>query len=386
MTDTTNPQEALQVQPGRPGYIGLNKVHHEFTTQTLQAGLVFGDEKSHGLFTAIFIASMATKPFVILSGLSGSGKTRLAITFGEWLGHDHILVQPVRPDWISPEALLGHEDTMSTAAEEDINWHVPRTLEFILKAAHDPTRPHLLVLEEMNLAHVERYFADVLSGIESGQPMVPNLVEEAGVWHMRKGEPDYLAWPKNVFIVGSINVDETTYEFSPKVLDRASVIEFRVTSESLMIEYPEIGEIDSANNALATAFLDRCLSKEAPWNGRAKVGAALQKIHAMFYRHATEFGHRVFKESLRFGAMLNECGVTDLSVILDLIMVMRVIPKFDTERGFNQDVLLELSGFAAYGPDAAVPVDPLDAPTQNIVLPRTLEKLRRIAIHNAKLM
>jgi 5-methylcytosine-specific restriction enzyme B len=384
LTYTADSYNTPNKEPERPVVVGLKRVHREFNAQTIKAGLRFGNEGEHNLFTAVFVAALATKPFVILSGLSGSGKTRLAITFGQWLGRDQVLVQPVRPDWISPEALLGYEDRGSESYDSQYGWRVPRTLEFILKAVRDPSRPYVLILEEMNLAHVERYFADVLSGMESNQPMVPNLMNNATGWRLPSGA-EYVPWPKNLFIVGSINVDETTYEFSPKVLDRASVIEFRVSPESLLIDYPETGQIDRADGRILEAFLDRSLGKELAWDGRQKVGVALQKVHRVFYQHAAEFGHRVFRESLRFGAMLNEIGVSDPWLILDLIMVQRVIPKFDTVRGFDQDVLLELAGFAAYGPDAPVPVDPLDAPTRNVVLPRTLEKLRRIAIANAHL-
>jgi 5-methylcytosine-specific restriction enzyme B len=378
LTDTHNPHATFRLAPDRfVSDFGLDGIHREFNAQTIKAGLCFGDESEHALFTAVFLASLATKPFVILSGLSGSGKTLLATTFGEWLGPEQVLVQPVRPDWYSPEALLGFEDRTSGG------WNVPRTLEFILKASRDPSRPYLLVLEEMNLAHVERYFADVLSGMESGQPMVPNLVNNATGWHMPAGVDEYVVWPKNIFLVGSINVDETTYEFSPKVLDRASVREFRVAPGALLIKYPPRGQIERASSQIASAFLERSLGDEAAWVGHKQVGAAMQKVHETFYQYAAEFGHRVFRESLRFGSMLNEIGVTDLSLILDLIMVQRVIPKFDTERGFDQDLLLAIAGFAAFGPEAAIPVDPLDAPNTNVVLPRTLEKLRRIAIANA---
>ena len=95
--------------------------------------------------------------------------------------------------------------------------------------------PHFLILDEMNLSHVERYFADMLSAIESGEPL--HLHSEAGtVGHpaLPSGVPRELSLPPNLFIVGTVNVDETTYMFSPKVLDRANVLEFRVTEEEMV--------------------------------------------------------------------------------------------------------------------------------------------------------
>ncbi len=86
--------------------------------------------------------------------------------------------------------------------------------------------PHFLILDEMNLSHVERYFADLLSAIESGEeiPLYEGSERKAD----GKVVPRRLRLPDNLFIIGTVNVDETTYMFSPKVLDRANVIEFRM--------------------------------------------------------------------------------------------------------------------------------------------------------------
>ena len=86
--------------------------------------------------------------------------------------------------------------------------------ELIKNAEDDSENPYFLILDEMNLSHVERYFADFLSAIESG--------EEIPLY----GNNDKLTLPDNLFIIGTVNVDETTYMFSPKVLDRANTIEF----------------------------------------------------------------------------------------------------------------------------------------------------------------
>ena len=110
-----------------------------------------------------------------------------------------------------------------------------KILDLLLEASLDTNsaKPIFLILDEMNLSHVERYFADFLSALES---------RDAGLHLHREGKgkrlprqpggladvPETLRLPRNVFVVGTVNVDETTYMFSPKVLDRANVIEFRV--------------------------------------------------------------------------------------------------------------------------------------------------------------
>ena len=113
--------------------------------------------------------------------------------------------------------------------------------------AEDPEHLYLLVLDEMNLAHVERYFADVLSGMESGEPVVPVVVAEAdGHWRVRLDGPPTIPVPANLLIVGTVNIDETTYQFSPKVLDRAFTFDFRVQTS-------ELTSVGAAPTAVAAA-------------------------------------------------------------------------------------------------------------------------------------
>ena len=117
-------------------------------------------------------------------------------------------IVPVGANWTDNTNIVGYynvitEDYQSTPA-----------YELIKQAIDDPDNPYFLILDEMNLSHVERYFADFLSAIESD--------EEIPLY----GNNDKLKIPKNLFIIGTVNVDETTYMFSPKVLDRANTIEF----------------------------------------------------------------------------------------------------------------------------------------------------------------
>ena len=89
-----------------------------------------------------------TKPLVILTGLSGSGKTQIAIRFGEWLGADRMLVVPVRPDWTGAEALFGYEDALKPIDGGRAAWSVPETLQFFLKAGANPVFPYQLETRE----------------------------------------------------------------------------------------------------------------------------------------------------------------------------------------------------------------------------------------------
>src|SRR5690606_24433993 len=99
--------------------------------------------------------------------------------------------------------------------------------------------PYFLILDEMNLSHVERYFADFLSVMES-KDFIKLHSSEVDINQV----PSKIEWPINLFIIGTVNIDETTYMFSPKVLDRANVIEFRVDKDDIkrFLESPK--EID----------------------------------------------------------------------------------------------------------------------------------------------
>ena len=87
-----------------PSEISLEKVCFDFGAKLTDAGFNYGE--NHLEFVRAFVSSMATKRFVILSGLSGAGKTRMAVAMGEWFGGKRLLVEAVRPDWTTPDAIL----------------------------------------------------------------------------------------------------------------------------------------------------------------------------------------------------------------------------------------------------------------------------------------
>ena len=126
------------------------------------------------------------------------------------------------------KSIFGYEDALRTSASGAPVWFVPKRSSLFFCAANDPDHPYLLILDEMNLAHVERYFSDFLSGVESRRPVLPDLVfdQPSRQWVLRDVEAQRLPLPRNLFVVGTVNVDETTYMFSPKVLDRAFTFEF----------------------------------------------------------------------------------------------------------------------------------------------------------------
>lgn len=322
-----------------------------FATALREANISFGADHDHVART--FMTSLMTKPFVILTGLSGSGKTQIAIKLGEWFGHDQWRLIPVRPDWTGPEHLLGYEDGLRKAGADGRRpWAVPQALEFMLEAARTPTRPFLLVLDEMNLAHVERYFADVLSGMESRTDVLPNLAQaQDGGWYVDPLRPR-IPLPRNLFIVGTVNVDETTYLFSPKVLDRANTIEFRVSTEALPADLQSVKRPKAcavAAPALTRGVLAVALDEQGTFGALPALAsdvAQLRQLHAVLSELGAEFGHRTFYESVRLMGLLAAVGVQSEAERLDVVVLQKLLPRIHGARRKIEPVLLSLGAFA----------------------------------------
>lgn len=288
---------------------------------------------------ATYLAALMTKGFVILSGLSGSGKTRLALDAGRYLGEAKLV--PVRPDWTDSKGAFGYLNPLTGSYQRTA------ALDFILEARLHPDVPYVLVLDEMNLAHVERYFADVLSAIESGEAIPlhdDERVEES------QGVPRHLRLPSNLLIVGTVNVDETAYPFSPKVLDRAFVIDMSRVSLA--------GYLGNAQDEAASVAKPApvALTPSRKWREIAieeDDQEWLLGIHEVFDQHGWPFGYRVADEALAFLAHARLLGLGS-ETARDSLLCSKMLPKLHGNRarleplvGALQELLsVELGTFA----------------------------------------
>jgi 5-methylcytosine-specific restriction protein B len=334
-----------------------------------------------------FVCALATRRFVILTGLSGSGKTRLALAFGQWLGPNRYRVVPVRPDWTGSDALFGYEDVLRPRAAGRPAWNAPDVLRLLLEGSHAPTVPHMLVFDEMNLAHVERYFADVLSGMESQEPCVPNLAREAdGEWRVPTAGPSLIRFPSNVFTVGTVNVDETTYSFSPKVLDRATSMEMRVASEDLDPNAKRVTPCAAGAASVISDFLafasESDYQLKYPHPDGATLASELADLHTALARWNLEFGHRAFADGLRFAALLAAAGETDRSVAIDLMLYQKLLPRLHGSIRQLREPLLWLAAYTFDGtppPPGAVPdASVLDNEESDAAMSYSFAKTRRM--------
>ena len=214
---------------------------------------------------------------------------------------------PVGANWTENRHIVGYYNVITNEYQDTPAYQ-------LIEQANESNEPHFLILDEMNLSHVERYFADFLSAIESGEK-IPLYGEEE------------LTLPSNLFIIGTVNVDETTYMFSPKVLDRANVIEFETYSASdymnnkINLEPPK-GNISFLENPLEGNYIRECgieelrdlfeevtIEGEPFWNILTEEISDFQKI---LKKSGFDFGFRVINEMVRFMA---ENQIKDLEKI-----------------------------------------------------------------------
>jgi MoxR-like ATPase len=391
LEELVNTSRGVSTSPGSMGQArpDLAAIADSFASALEASHLSFG--ASHGRVARSFIASLATKRFAILTGLSGSGKTQIAMKFGEWLGQDAWKIVPVRPDWTGSDALFGYEDALQPAADDGRrSWHAPEVLQFIIRALLDRESPYLLILDEMNLAHVERYFADVLSGMETTANCIPNLRKEAAYWGIPSNLPDKAPFPRNLFVVGTVNVDETTYLFSPKVLDRANTFEFRVATEDLAssAQRPQVAKTGdrALTRGLLTIAGDDSWQAKNPAPRQGEFVTYLKLLHRLLTEAGFEFGHRVLYEAIRFAAIYAATGDTDELTALDLQVMQKVLPRLHGSRRRLEPTLCALGQFChdlAFDPkiglrDAIARFDQLPATSTAARLPISFEKVSRM--------
>ena len=167
-----------------------------------------------------FLLGLKVKPFMLFCGGTGTGKTQLTTLYVDYLNEKNNpckkLIVPVGSNWTENRHIIGYYNLITKEyVDQPAN-------EFVLEANKNPGTPYFLILDEMNLSHVERYFSDFLSAMETKEKEIRLNHRDEG-----KEKPENsIKLTDNLFVIGTMNVDETTYSVSPKVLDRANVIRF----------------------------------------------------------------------------------------------------------------------------------------------------------------
>lgn len=303
----------------------LQAVVDRVQAQARAAGLYYPDD-----LIKRYHISLKTKPFVILAGISGGGKTRLVLTYARATGAE-LLPVAVRPDWTSNESLLGAYNILQ-------NSFVPTPFcEFLLAAGREceqaaregrPPRQYMVLLDEMNLARVEYYFSDFLSKMELPPEMrrirlYDHPVEDARI-------PREVTVPPNLSITGTVNIDETTHTFSDKVLDRSNFIKLEEIDLKSMGRLFGYWQPPLVNEDVAHLLVDY-----------------LSRINNILRAADQQFGYRTATEIIRWVDYALTSDAFGFYTALDYQIKQKVLAKLQVARSrrADTDMVAQLLGF-----------------------------------------
>ncbi len=323
---------------------------------SLRSTLAFQAGNKNDELLLRLLSALRAKPFAILAGHSGTGKSRYAkklaymtcnaneLRFEGQLPGNYLLLQ-VKPNWHDSTDLLGFRNAL-----DGNRYQKTALIEFLFKAYHFKDTPFFLCLDEMNLAPVEQYFAEFLSAMESTEAIPlnditqdeDNLFELGCKW---TDSLDYLktnkfSIPKNLFIVGTVNMDETTNQFSRKVLDRAFTIEMSDVDFHNFGKVEEPSYNDTIEEQMIQALLNGNKIVEKLDDDDLKEGSSLIKIQkaleptafAIAYRFANEY--TLLKRAIE---VFDPDNTMNLDA-LDQAVLMKILPRIAGEKDYIEQV------------------------------------------------
>ena len=317
---------------------------------------------------------------------------------------------PVGANWTDNRNILGYENIITET------YHSTPALELILRAKEDLEHPYFLILDEMNLSHVERYFADFLSALESQEPLTlyqtkgnNEIIEESefdrfckrydGCYTTKYKKKEYyitinsisnevpkkltipqkLSIPPNLYIIGTVNVDETTYMFSPKVLDRANVLEFETYSINKYMDHANDSEQNDSiqelnyNMLLENFSLDPIFEEDVENPLRkmniddlkkilgndiwSNLSDELTKFQIVLKESNFDFGFRVTNEILRYivASYYYTKNKDDFKweEVFDNQIKQKILPKLHGSENVIGETLNNLIKLSHYGSDVS---------------------------------
>ncbi len=314
------------------------EINEKVKQYILSKGFYYGD----GLIENFYL-SLKSKPFVILAGTSGTGKTRLVRLFAESLGattgNGKYKLVSVRPDWSDSSDLFGHMDLNSEFVEGAIT-------SFVAEAEQNKKQPYFLCLDEMNLARVEYYLSDILSIMETRDVKNEEIVTDK----IRLVGHEDLGLPENLYIIGTVNMDETTFPFSKKVLDRANTIEFSYVDliPDFNSSNEEVEPFTSVKNDFLKTeylYLHNCNDEE---KAEAKdICNELQAINMILQKANAHIGYRVRDEIVFYMLNNKNMDLLDKQVAFDNEILQKILPRIQGSSSAVRDMLCELFKFCA---------------------------------------
>lgn len=280
---------------------------------------------------ANFYLALKSKPFVILAGVSGTGKSKLIRLFAEAVGatvqNGQFKMISVKPDWNDNTELFGYKNI---AGE-----FIPGQLTTVILEAfktENRNKPYFVCLDEMNLARVEYYLSDYLSLIESREFRSNEIVTDSLYpmgYHEEGSKYKNIYLPDNLYLIGTVNMDDTTHAFSRKVLDRANTIEFsQVNLEDLSFDVSgEAEQILQNNDFLKTRFLNISDALAEDEEYVKSINDKVIEINNVMKNGNRHFGYRV-RDEIVFYMLENKITgvIEDEDIAFDYVIMQKVLP------------------------------------------------------------
>ena len=392
-------------------------------TTTERSGLTYyvnGKDATLNKDVLSYLSAIRTKPFLLLAGISGTGKSRIVkemayascpnegdLRKDKTSPGNYCLVE-VKPNWNDSTELLGYETVLDGG-----NYHLTKFVKFLIKAMQHENVPFFVCLDEMNLAAVEQYFAEFLSILESrkdvdgtikSEPLIPAAIfnkydnklfkelfppkekQEKGTSYTIDNDKialcsnatykilreEGLRIPRNLIVVGTVNMDDTTYQFSRKVIDRAMTIEMNEVNLNDMfdIEKPDalsyredvvdkgwfFAPFAQSNNALQQMNGERELlaKKIKATIGQTDANGTItpDSLEAILGKTPFRIAYRVVNELiLHFYALRWENQEAEFEELynkaLDNILMMKVLPRIEGNEDLVKEPLAQLDTWTA---------------------------------------
>lgn len=334
---------------------------------------------------ANFYLSLKTKPFVILAGISGTGKTQLPRMFAEAVGmnENQVIQVPVRPDWTDGSDLLGYTGLNDQFQAKEL------TLA-IKKAYENKNKPYFFILDEMNLARVEHYFSEFLSVIETrkrgsdGEKILTDPILREELFHNAKNSEQFedLRWPENLYLIGTVNMDETTFSFSKKVLDRANTLEMNQVDLSFKDQTDDdvepLGYIE--NSFFKTEYIRSTELSDSDRDELKKDILLLSEINEILKISDLHFAYRVRDEIAYYVTMNRKYNLLEDIDAMDFQIMQKVLPRIHGSSIRVQRILVrmmnKLNGthLGEESPDLSA-IDTLEKEIEDSKYPRSGRKL-----------
>lgn len=266
----------------------------------------------------LFVAGLASTKLLILQGISGTGKTSLPYSFGKFIGKDTTIAS-VQPSWRDRTELFGFFNEFTK------NFNETEVLKRIYDSSYNDDI-NLILLDEMNIARVEYYFAEMLSILEMPDPnewklsLVPNEWSTDPV-HLDHGK---LCIPQNLWYIGTANNDDSTFSISDKVYDRAQPI--NLDSKGVAFDAPDTPPVRIGFTRLNALFAEAIKNNPInPENLRKIQNLDLWVIEKL----RVAFGNRIIKQMNLFVPVYVACGGEEIDGI-DYVLATKIFRKFES--------------------------------------------------------